>query len=215
MAPVEQPPQSDTLVCSSTHALPHAVYGVVHAIPQMPTPAAGAHVAVPFAGVGHTVLHAPQFVGSVVKLTHLSPSHALNPLVHVKPHALSVHVAVPFAGAVHAYPFVLVVHPPQSAVLDERFTHMSSHSVSPAAQPLVHANVAPLAAQYGSAASHVWPQVPQFAAVEVGVSQPPETAPVQWAYPAPHVSTAHSPFASHVAVAFGREQGEQLVAAQP
>ncbi len=68
----------------------------------MPTPLTAAHVAVPFVGAGHTVLHVPQFDGSVVKLAHLSPSHSLNPLEHVKPHVPPLHVAVPLAGAVQA-----------------------------------------------------------------------------------------------------------------
>jgi hypothetical protein len=44
----------------------------------------------------------------------------------------------------------------------------------------VHAQVLPLAAQSGADAPHVWPHEPQFEAVEIGVSHPPETGPVQW-----------------------------------
>jgi hypothetical protein len=47
-------PQLFTSVCSSSQTPLHGEYGALHAMPHVPTPLTGAHVAVPFEGAGHT-----------------------------------------------------------------------------------------------------------------------------------------------------------------
>jgi hypothetical protein len=92
----------------------------VHAIPQAPD----VHVAVPFAGTGHTVQAAPHAKGSLSTAptpTHLAPQRWLG-AAHVIPHVSATHVAVPPAGAGHT------VHaaPHEAGSVDA--THLPAHA---------------------------------------------------------------------------------------
>jgi len=107
------------------------------------------------------------------------------------------------------------VQPPQSAVLVDSSTHALLQSTLLPEQPLVHIHVAPLAAQSGSAMVQALVHEPQFVAVVIDVSQPPDVGPVQCSNPALQAPTAQAPLVLQVAVALGSEQGVQLVSAQP
>jgi hypothetical protein len=109
----------------------------------------------------------------------------------------------------------LDVHPPQSATLVDSLTHALLQSSCPAEQPLAHAHVLPLGEQSGADAVHAALHAPQFVTVEIDVSQPLDTGPVQCSNPALHAPTAQAPLLLHVAVALGREHGVQSVAAHP
>jgi hypothetical protein len=77
------------------------------------------HVAVPFAGTGHTVVHVPQWFTSVWPLISqpsasvVLPLQSKKPAVHVAPQLVPLHVADVFGGTAHG------VHDavPQFAVL--------------------------------------------------------------------------------------------------
>lgn len=107
-----QPPQFALSVAVSTQALVQRVSPGLQVTPQP----LGVQVAVPFATVGQTVPHAPQFFTSDFTSVHCEPQRIVGCL-HWKSQ-LPVHTGVALAGAVHTVP-----HLPQLEVSLETFTH--------------------------------------------------------------------------------------------
>ncbi len=109
-----QAPQFCGSAVGSTHALPQATNGAVHAATQAPAWQSGAPPE-------QTAPHAPQFAGSLESSRHV-PSHAVPPWGHA--HAPAMHVA----DAGHAVP-----QAPQFDGSLDVATHDVPHSVSPTA----------------------------------------------------------------------------------
>jgi hypothetical protein len=98
--------------------------------------------------------------------THPTP-HFWELLLQVKPQLLPLQVDVPFGGLAHAMP-----HAPQFEMSVLTSTHLVPH-LSGAVPLQVRTQVCapPTFAQKGTAASHLWPQAPQFSGRLVSVSQ--------------------------------------------
>jgi hypothetical protein len=148
------------------------------------------HVAVAFAGTGHTVHAAPHAVGSVGAV-HLPP-HACDGGVQVIPHVSATHVAAPPAGTgqgVHAGPHavgsVLVAHLPAHAW--KSGLHAKLHV------PAVHAVVAL------STTGHARLQPPQwFALVRGSTHSAPQLSGAAGVHPFVHWNVG--PVGVHIGV---------------
>jgi hypothetical protein len=140
-------------------------------------------VALPLAGVGHTLPQVPQFEVSVPVLTQ-TPAQSLNPVLQETPQAPFAHVALPLDGTEHAMP-----QPLQLAGSVLVSTQAVPHFVVPDAQVISH-----LPAEQTSVALQAVPHPPQLAAL-VCVSthwSPHFTKPVLQVNPqvlAAHVAT--------------------------
>jgi hypothetical protein len=86
----------------------------------------------PFDGASQAVSQAPQFCGSVARLTQAEP-HSLKPSPQASPHLPSVQVAEPFVGMGQAMP-----HEPQLSGLEVVSMHEPLQFMRPPAQPAVH-----------------------------------------------------------------------------
>lgn len=132
---------------------------------------------------GHTVEHAPQFIGSVSVFTShpvlATPSQSAKPELHTNPQTRDVHVAVAFMGPGHGEP-----HEPQLATSSRRSVSQPlprPPSQSPklgsqvsSQEPTSHDPEA-----FGGS-EHTLPHLPQFAAsVASSASQPSAAPPMQ------------------------------------
>jgi hypothetical protein len=161
------------------------------------------HVALPWTGTAHTMPHAPQLFGSLVRSTHefaqrvgVAPAQ---PEVQVCVPALEEHTGVAPAHALVQLPHVVAassrVSQPGAGVQSPRpGVHASPHI------PAVHVAAAP------GAAGHAWSHAPQWSALAVkSVSQPSAGLALQSPKPLSHCWIAHCP-PVHAAVAWARLQ---------
>jgi hypothetical protein len=150
----------------------------------------------------HAVLHAPQWLGSVLRLaSHPSaalPSQSPKPDEHAMEHFPPLQLGVPFV------PLQAMPHAPQFAALlevstSQPFVALPSQSANGFVhEPTVH--VPPAHTAFACGGAQVWLQPPQFArSLVVMVSQPSIGLPLQSANPGLHDSVAHAP-ATHAGV---------------
>lgn len=135
----------------------------------MPTPQTPpVHTAEPFAGAGHTLLHAPQLASELeVLVSHplpTLPSQLPNPGLH-PPTAQTpnAHAAAPFAGEAHRLP-----HAPQfaeelSVSISHPFARFPSQLPKPRLQAPTPQTPALQEAEALGDEGHTLPQRPQFA----------------------------------------------------
>ena len=94
-------------------------------------------------------------------------------MLQLTPHCFAVHSATPFAGGVHTW-----AHAPQFDASVSSFWHTPLHSVYPASQVSVHAELLQLALAWG-APLHIFAQPPQLLGSFVKLTH----APLQFCVP--------------------------------